>query len=153
MLYHLNPATPISPSTLSDHLTEDIPTSQTIIAALLIDPDVRDHRLASAHSILVDTPVPSISTPAATPADVASASSAWVMSALTHLDTAVFGIDEPIAPLMEEASLLAAFAASNGSSEMRESRAVRAKRKAAELWEDMLRGVSWHKSNQAVSVD
>ncbi|OBT81560.1 hypothetical protein VE02_09547 [Pseudogymnoascus sp. 03VT05] len=128
MLYHLNPATPISPSTLSDHLTEDIPTSRTIIAALLIDPDVRDHRLASAHSILVDTPVPSASTPVTTPADIASASSAWVISALTRLGAAMFGIDEPIAALMEEAALLAAFAASNGSSEMRESRAVRTKR-------------------------
>ncbi|OBT41509.1 hypothetical protein VE00_07585 [Pseudogymnoascus sp. WSF 3629] len=142
MHYHLNPATPTSPSTLSDHLTEDIPTSRTIIAALLINPDVRDHRLASAHSILVDTPVPSVSTPTSTPADIASASSAWVLSALTRLSTAVFGINEPVAPLMEEAALLAAFAASNGSSEMRESRAVREKRKEAEMWEVKRRGIS-----------
>ncbi|KFZ07379.1 hypothetical protein V501_06516 [Pseudogymnoascus sp. VKM F-4519 (FW-2642)] len=142
MLYHLNPATPTSPSTLSDHLTEDIPTSRTIIASLLIDPHVRDHRLASAHSILVDTPVPSVSTPTSTPTDVARASSAWVLSALTRLSTAMLGIDQPVAPLMEEAALLAAFAASNGSSEMRESRAVRWKSKEAELWEVRRCGVS-----------
>lgn len=142
MLYYLNPATPTSPSTLSDHLTEEIPISRAIIAALLIDPEVRDHRLASAHSILVDTPVPSVSIPTSTPADIAGASTAWVFSALTRLGAAVFGIDEPAASLREEAALLAAFAASNGSSEMRESRAVRAKRKAAEMWEVKRCGVS-----------
>ncbi|KFY71321.1 hypothetical protein V499_08485 [Pseudogymnoascus sp. VKM F-103] len=142
MLYYLNPATATSPSTLCDQLTEDIPTSRTIIAALLIDPDVRDHRLASAHDILVDTPVPPVSTSASTSADIASASSAWVFSALTRLGAAVFGIDEPVAPLMEDAVLLASFAASNGSSEMRESRTVRAKRKAAEMWEVRKCGVS-----------
>ncbi|OAF62924.1 hypothetical protein VC83_00208 [Pseudogymnoascus destructans] len=41
-------------------------TSRTIIAALLIDPDV-----ASAHDILVNTPVPSVSTPTSTPTDIA----------------------------------------------------------------------------------
>lgn len=42
---------------------------------------------------------------------------------------------------MEEAALLAAFAASNGSREMRESRALRERRKAGEMWEVKLCGI------------
>lgn len=72
MHYHFHPA---SPTTLSDHLTDEIPTSRTVIAALLIDPDVRDQTLARAHSILVDTPVPSVSSATNTAADAASTSS------------------------------------------------------------------------------
>ncbi|KFY23358.1 hypothetical protein V493_05905 [Pseudogymnoascus sp. VKM F-4281 (FW-2241)] len=139
MLYHLNPATATSPTTLSDLLTEDIPTCRTIIAALLIDPDVRDHNLALAHSILVDTPLPPVSIPTSTPADIASASSSWVISALTCLGSEVFRIDQPVAPLMEEAALLAAFAAANGSRELRLSRALQARIKAAG-WGEVNRG-------------
>ncbi|OBT66552.1 hypothetical protein VE03_03704 [Pseudogymnoascus sp. 23342-1-I1] len=135
MLYHLNPATPTSLSTLSDLLTENIPTSRTIIAALLVDPDVRDQSLARAHSILVNTPVPSVSTPTSTPADTTSASSAWVLLAITRLGSEVFRVDQPITPLMEEAALLAVFAAANGSREMRMSRALQTRIKAVEWGE------------------
>lgn len=137
MLYHLNLATPTSPSTLSDLLTENIPTSRTIIAALLIDPDVRDHTLARAHRILVDTPLPSVltSTSITTPEDAASASSAWVLSALTRLGSEESSFDQPVAPLMEETALLAAFAAANGSREMRMSRALQSRIKAVEWGE------------------
>ncbi|KFY06931.1 hypothetical protein V492_07612 [Pseudogymnoascus sp. VKM F-4246] len=140
MLYQLKLATPTTPPALSDHLIEHMPTSRTVSAALLIDPDVRDHRLAAAHSILIDTSIPalvntSITTPDTDPADAASASSAWVVSALTRLGTAVLGLDEPVEPLMEQVSLLAAYAAANGSCEMRLSQALQARRKTAECEE------------------
>lgn len=140
MLYHLNAATATSPSTISDLLTEDLPTSRTIIAALLIDPDVCDRRLAAAHSTLVDTPIPVLVNTSTTtfhnvPADTAGASRSWVVSALVRLGAAVLGIGEPLAPLMEEAALLAAFATMNGSMEMRLSRALQERRKEAELSE------------------
>ncbi|KFZ06586.1 hypothetical protein V501_07272 [Pseudogymnoascus sp. VKM F-4519 (FW-2642)] len=75
MHYHFHPASPTTPATLSDYLTDEIPTSYTVIAALLIDPDVRNQTLARAHSILVDTPVPSVSSATNTAAGTASTSS------------------------------------------------------------------------------
>lgn len=47
----------------------------------------------------------------------------------------MFSVDQPIAPLVEEAALLAAFAAANGSREMRMSRALQSRIKAVEWGE------------------
>ncbi|KFX97197.1 hypothetical protein O988_04969 [Pseudogymnoascus sp. VKM F-3808] len=142
MLYHPIPGTPTSPSILTDCLTDDLSTSRTITAALLVASDVLGSDLAHAHSIFVDTPVPSGTTPITSPvAQTASTSSEWVVSALTRFRAAVALIEEPIALLMEEAALLATFAASNGSREMRESREMWERRKAGEMWEVKFCGI------------
>ncbi|KFX99817.1 hypothetical protein V490_01635, partial [Pseudogymnoascus sp. VKM F-3557] len=84
MLYHPIPSTSTSPSILIDCLTDDLPTSRTITAALLVASDVLGSDLARAHSIFIDTPVLSVTTPITSPAaEAASTSSAWVVSALT----------------------------------------------------------------------
>jgi hypothetical protein len=142
MLYHPIPGTSTSPAILTDCLTDDLSTSRTITAALLIAQGVLGHDLARAHSIFVDTSVPLGATPTTSPAaEAASTSSAWVVSALTRFNTAASIVEEPIPSLMEEAALLATFAASNGTHEMRESRALRERRIAGEMWEVKLCGI------------